>query len=199
MNEANLAIGPGPWTIGHSTHPPEVFVRLLQQHGVEVVVDVRTSPFSRFNPQFNRENLLRGLREEGIQYLFLGEQLGGKPDVDEFYDLEGHVLYGRMAGSPMFECGLAQLVERAQRSRLVVMCSEEDPAGCHRFLLITRVLHDRGVEVTHLRGSGETQRTEAVPTFGGWSDPVYEERSLLDGSVRSSWRSTRPVSRRSRP
>ena len=73
-------------SIGHSTHPLEGFVGLLRQHRVEVVVDVRTSPFSRFNPQFNRDNLLLGLREAGIRYLFLGEELGGKPDGDEFYD-----------------------------------------------------------------------------------------------------------------
>ena len=74
------------------------------------------------------------------------------------------------------------------------MCSEEDPAGCHRFILITRVLRSRGIEVTHIRGNGDIQATEEVHTFNNWSEPVYEEDSLLDGSLRSSWRSSRPVS-----
>ena len=170
-------------------------MELLRGHGVESVADVRTTPFSRFNPQFNRHALERDLPAAGIRYLFLGEELGGRPEGDRFYDQDGHVLYGRMAESPRFESGLARLVERAERSRIVVMCSEEDPAGCHRFLLVTRVLHLRRIEVTHIRGDGSTQRTADVDAFQSWSDPVYEDVSLLDGSVSSSWRSTRPVRR----
>ncbi len=197
MNEADPAgTGDPPLlSIGHSTHPIEVFVALLQGHRVESVADVRSSPFSRLNPQFNRQALERDLRAAGIRYLFLGVELGGRPDGDRFYDQEGHVLYGRVAESPKFESGLARLVERAERSRVAVMCSEENPSGCHRFLLVTRVLYIRGIEVAHIRGDGSVQQTEDVDAFRGWSDPVYEDVSLLDGSVRSSWRSTRPISR----
>ncbi|MXY77154.1 MAG: DUF488 domain-containing protein [Acidimicrobiia bacterium] len=154
-----------------------------------------TTPFSRFNPQFIRQALERGLRAAGIRYLFLGEELGGRPDGDRFYDHEGHVLYGRMAESTRFESGLALLVESAERSRVAIMCSEENPAGCHRFLLVTRVLHDRSIGVAHIRGDGSKQRTEDVDAFQGWSDPVYEDVSLIDGSARSPWRATRPVKR----
>ena len=198
MNEADLARAGGsrPWSIGHSNHPIDVFIDLLRLHEVGDVVDVRTSPFSRFNPQFNRHSLQRDLHTATIGYRFLGEELGGMPQGDEFYDLDGHVLYGRMAQSSSFESGMVRLVERARRSRVAIMCSEEDPAGCHRFLLITRVLHGRGIPVAHIRGSGETQRTEDMETFRDWSDPVYEEMSLFEGSATSTWRSTRPVSRR---
>ena len=168
---------------------------ILLRHAVESVADVRTTPFSRFNPQFNRQALERGLQAAGVRYLFLGEELGGRPDGDRFYDREGHVLYGRVAESPRFQSGLSRLVERAEHSRVAVMCSEENPAGCHRFLLVTRVLHDRGIEVAHIRGDGSTQRTEDVDTVQAWSDPAYEDVSLLDGSVSSSWRSNRPVPR----
>ena len=193
-----LVRGPRLWSVGHSTHPIERFIDLVRLCGVDRVVDVRSSPFSRFNPQFNRHSLRRDLHSAGIGYLFMGETLGGKPEGDEFYDSEGHLLYGRMAESPVFESGMARLNRRAERSRVAVMCSEEDPAGCHRFLLITRVLHGQGIAVTHVRGDGTTQVTEAVEAFPDWSDPVYEEVSLLDGSTRSSWRSTRPVRRESR-
>ena len=201
MNEADLARrgGPSVMSIGHSTHPLGVFVDLLQRNGVEVVVDVRTSPFSRFNPQFNRDNLRLGLREVGIRYIFLGAELGGKPDGDEFYDPDGHVLYGRLARTDLFETGLTRLIEGAKRFRVAIMCSEEDPSECHRFLLVTRALHGEAVEVTHIRGDGRTERTEELSTFEGWSDPVHEEWSLFDESVRSPWRSTRSVSRRGRP
>ncbi|MCE2529274.1 MAG: DUF488 domain-containing protein [Acidimicrobiia bacterium] len=197
MNETDLARAGDPalFSIGHSTHPIEVFVELLRGHEVESVADVRSTPFSRFNPQFNRHALERDLHAAGVRYLFLGEELGGRPDGDRFYDQEGHVLYGRMAESPRFESGLSRLVDRAEASRVAVMCSEEDPAGCHRFLLITRVLHLRGTGVAHIRGDGSRQRTEDVDGSQGWSDPVYEETSLLDGSARSSWKSIRPVTR----
>ena len=168
-------------SIGHSTHPIEVFVEHLRGHAVESVADVRSTPFSRFNPQFNRHALERDLEAAGIRYLFLGEELGGRPDGDRFYDQEGHVLYGRMAESPRFQSDLARLVKRAERSRVAVMCSEEDPAGCHRFLLVTRVLYLRGVDVAHIRGDGSTQRTEDVDSFQDWLDLVYEDVSLLDG------------------
>lgn len=194
MNEADPdRVGsPDLLSIGHSTHPIEVFVELLRGQAVESVADVRTTPFSRFNPQFNRQSLERDLHASSIRYLFLGEELGGRPDGDRFYDHEGRVLYGRMAESRRFESGLSRLAQRAERSRVAVMCSEENPAGCHRFLLVTRVLHDQGIEVTNIRGDGSTQRTEDVDGFQAWSDPVYEDVSLLDGSVSSSWRSTRP-------
>lgn len=197
MNEADpvRAGDPALLSIGHSTHPIEAFVGLLRGHAAESVADVRTTPFSRFNHQFNRKSLERDLHASGIRYLFLGEELGGRPDGDRFYDQEGHVLYGRLAVRPRFQSGLSRLVEWAARSRVAVMCSEENPAGCHRFLLVTRVLHDRGIEVAHIRGDGSTQRTEDMDAFQGWSDPVYERMSLFDGTVRSSWRSTRPVRR----
>ena len=185
-------------SIGHSTHPISGFVGLLRKFRIQVVVDVRTSPFSRFNPQFDRQHFRRELGESGIRYLFMGEELGGKPVGERFYDPDGRVLYGRLAESSLFEDGLQRLTEGATRFRVAMMCSEEDPSRCHRFLLITRVLLDRGVDVTHIRGDGTAKSTEELSTLDGWSDPVHEEPSLFDTSVRSPWRSTRSVSQKSR-
>ncbi len=201
MNEVDLSRrgGCSVMSIGHSTHPLGVFFDLLQRNEVEVVADVRTSPFSRFNPQFNRDSLQLRLRAVGIRYIFLGKELGGKPDRDEFYDPDGHVLYGRLARTDLFKAGLDRLIDRAGRFRVAIMCSEEDPSECHRFLLVTRALQRKRVEVAHIRGNGKTQRTEEMSTFEGWSDPVYEELSLFDTSVRSPWRSTRSVLQRNPP
>ena len=167
-------------------------MELVYQHEIEVVADVRSSPFSRFNPQFNRRVVERAMGDAGKQYLFLGEELGGRPDGEQFYDYGGHVLYGRLAKSPLFESGLVMLTNEAEQSRVAIMCSEDDPAECHRFLLITRVIHDWGIGVTHIRGDGTTQRTEEIHTYAGWM-PEYEQPSFLDESVNSSWRSIRPV------
>ena len=187
------------FSIGHSSQSLESFVGLLEAHDVEVVADVRTAPYSRFNPWFNRRDLQRSLREHGLGYVFLGRELGGRPEGDEFYDPDGHVLYGRMAETTEFKVGLERLLDGATRFRVAMMCSEEDPAECHRFLLITRVLHNQGIRVAHIRKDGTLQRTKDVRTFGDWSVGNAEQASLFGESVRSPWRSTRSVSRGNRP
>ena len=180
----------GLMSIGHSVHPITEFVRLLEENGVGVVADVRSVPYSRFNPQFNRENLRRALRLSGIGYEFYGDELGGRPQGDEYYDPDGHVLYGRMAKTRWFRAGIRRLLELAGDSRVAMMCSEEQPAACHRVLLITKVLLSHSEAVTHIRGDGSTQRTAEVATLG---ERAYAEPSLLDAPMRSSWRSPKPV------
>lgn len=186
---------PGLLSVGHSNHTFDDLVMLLQKHRVEVVADVRTAPYSRYNPQFNSQDLRHGLGEAGIRYVFLGKELGGRPEGDEFYDSDGHVHYGRLAETDSFQSGLSRLVEGGSRYRTAILCSEEDPVGCHRYLLIARALSNRGVDVTHIRGDGALQSTQELPSF----DPEYREATLFGEEVRSSWRSTRSASPRSRP
>ena len=148
-------------SIGHSTQSLEDLVALLQQHRIEVVGDVRTSPFSRFNPQFNRRDLQLGLNEAGIQYVFLGAELGGRPDGDEFYDPDSHVLYGRMAETPEFKAGLSRLLDGTKRFRVAMMCSEEDPveSPSRRLLPVRRQGRpgqSAGVPPQDLRQRGES-------------------------------------------
>ena len=190
---------PRLYSIGHSTQSLESLIGLLNLYDIQVVADVRTAPFSRFNPQFNRRDLEFGLKERGLQYVFLGKGLGGRPNGDEFYDPDGHVLYGRMAETSEFEAGLKMLLDGAQQYRVAMMCSEEDPTDCHRFLLITRVLHTQDVPVVHIRGEGTTQRTQDVASFTDWSAGSLEQASLFDESVRSPWRSTRSASPKRQP
>lgn len=190
---------PQLYSIGHSTQSLESLVGLLNRYDIQVVADVRTAPFSKFNPQFNRRDLEFGLKEEGLQYVFLGKELGGRPDGDEFYDPDGHVLYGRMAGTPEFDAGLKRLLDGVELYRVAMMCSEEDPTNCHRFLLVTRVLYRQDVQVIHIRGDGTTQRTKDVATFADWLAGSLEQASLFDESVRSPWKSTRSVLPRRQP
>ena len=99
------ATGNSIFTIGHSTHSAEAFLTLLLQHGVEAVADVRSSPFSRFNPQFNREALEAFLKENGIRYAFLGKELGARSEDRSCY-IDGRVQYGRLAQTALFQSGL---------------------------------------------------------------------------------------------
>ena len=149
-------------TVGHSNVPIERLLELLKTHGVEVLVDIRSQPFSRYASQFNKEPLQAALRQAGLRYLFLGDCLGGRPSGPEFYDEDGHVLYGKMAEQPSFKAGIDRLLDGAKKLRITLMCGEEDPFECHRRLLVGRVLRTRGVVLLHIRQNWELQTDEQV-------------------------------------
>jgi len=142
------------WTIGHSRHPIERFLALLRQHGVEVVVDARSHPASRFSPQFARRPLERAVGEAGMRYAYLGQALGGRPADPAAYGPDGKLDHDRVERLAAYQRGIEQLLDEAGRARVCVLCAEEDPARCHRRLLIARTVVRRGVRVLHIRGSG---------------------------------------------
>ena len=140
-------------TVGHSNHPLETFVSLLQRHDVTTLADVRSAPYSRFNPQFNRKALDASLLANGIAYLFLGHALGGRPEDRSCYE-DGRVRYDRLARTPLYREGIDQVVETAGVGCLALMCAEREPLDCHRTLLVGRSLAERGVTVTHILVDG---------------------------------------------
>ena len=168
---------PGLFTIGHSNQTLDDFLDLLQQHGIEAVADVRTVPWSRYVPHFNAKALGKALAQRTIEYVPFGRELGGRPEGEEFYDDQGQVLYGRLAASPAFQEGLDRVLARAQTARVALLCSEENPARCHRHLLIGRVLRERGVAVSHIRGDGhlETEADLAAREMSGDLQPTLFE------------------------
>ncbi len=140
-------------TIGHSTLLYERFSELLRQANVTAIVDVRSAPYSRQFPQFNRESLSNELRTDGIAYVFLGKELGGRPSKPEFY-CDGVADYERMSRTAEFGKGLDRVIEGAKKYRIALMCSERDPLDCHRCLLVGRALVHRGIHVGHILGDG---------------------------------------------
>ena len=177
------------FTIGHSNHSVKKFVDLLKGHRIEVLVDTRTRPYSRHAPHFNTKDLEATLSNYGIWYLFLGLELGGRPAGEEFYDMQGRVDYLRVERSQLFLDGIYRLEREILNRRVALLCSEEDPAGCHRRLLIGRVLSERGVAVRHIRGDG------GVQTEGETASHQPALFSEVEVSVRKS---TRLVSRKRR-
>jgi uncharacterized protein (DUF488 family) len=141
-------------TIGHSNHPLDKLVGLLHQHGVEVLVDARSRPYSRFSPHFTRKALERSVPEAQLRYLYLGDVLGGRPESRACYDADGNIDYDRIEAQAFYQRGIERLLDGISKFRVCVMCAEEDPGRCHRRLLITRTLVRRGVEVRHIRGTG---------------------------------------------
>ncbi len=149
------------YTIGHSNHPLEHFLDLLHEREVTCLVDVRSSPYSRYATQFNREALEHPLRREGIAYHWLGDVLGGRlvlPIAGE----SGHDFYQRLTTDPRFARGLAELQTLADTEPVVVMCSEGDPLRCHRTIIIGRELEQRGWNVLHISPDGHTMDQRAV-------------------------------------
>ena len=143
------------YTIGHSNHPIEHFVCLLQQHGIQALADVRSNPYSRFNPQFNREKLQASLAAAGgIRYVFLGEELGARSKDPACYDAEGRVSYTRLAQTPLFRQGIDRLQTGRQQLRIAIMCAERNPLECHRTILVSRELEKVGIPVTHILHDG---------------------------------------------
>ncbi len=150
------------FTIGHSNHPAEHFVDLLRQHGIATLADVRSLPYSRWAPQFRKEALAHSLGDAGIEYVFLGRELGGRPDGAEFYTADGKVDYARRALAADFQAGIAQLLELAGSRPTAFMCAEENPGRCHRRLLVTPTLVERDIAVVHIRGDGRLEAEGAA-------------------------------------
>ena len=189
------------YSIGHSNQPMEAFLELLNRHSIQALIDVRSHPYSRYVPHFNGPVLAHAAGHVNIQYLFMGKELGGRPDGEEFYDADDYVMYSRVAESPLFLKGIKHLGEVGKASKVAIMCSEEDPTACHRHLLIGRVLAQQGINLLHIRGDGHIQTAEELASLEEM--PLYEQLSLLDEQTPgrkdregSEWRSIRPVSRR---
>jgi len=180
------------FTLGHSNHASETWLALVRQHQIEVVVDTRSSPYSKYAPHFDKEIMQRSLEQAGTRYLFLGAELGGRPANPDYYDASGHVLYSRLRDDARFKAAVARLEAGMERFRVALVCGEEDPAHCHRRLLIGRVLTERGHTMLHIRGDGRIETDETVAAASGKS-LVGVQRELFAEIEEDKWRSTASV------
>ena len=144
------------FTIGHSTHSIENFIQLLKMRGITAIADVRSAPYSRFQPQFNRESLAQSLIDSGIEYVFVGDSIGGRSQNPDDYE-NNRVVYSRLKRSPYFENGIARVIAGSQNFKIALMCSEKEPIECHRTLLVGQTLVELGQEVTHIHGDGSLE------------------------------------------
>lgn len=165
------------YSIGHSNHEIGPFLRLLQQAGVAAVADVRSQPYSRRLPHYNRPDLEERLRAHGLAYVFLGEYLGGRPEDMDLYHADGRVNYELVRKSYLFQQGLERLARDLETRSIAMLCSEEDPLDCHRGLMIAPALLEIGILTIHLRGNGSVESMEAM-----------EDRLLQETGVGASFR-----------
>ena len=169
------------YTIGHSNHHFDKFAGLLRDHGIELLVDVRSTPYSRYSPHFNKDSFITFLPKHNIEYVYSGKHLGGRPTDPSCYknkrlpkegaDYLHEVDYPQVMLRPWFVKGIQRLVELTEHNTVAVMCSEEDPANCHRHHLIAQYLLAEypEIDIQHIRGDGT----------------VYGARSILKSVVDS--------------
>jgi uncharacterized protein (DUF488 family) len=178
-------------TIGHSNHSLDKFIQLLDENGIMQLVDVRSAPYSRFHPQFNKEDLERGLAPHYIQYAYAGKFLGGRPSDPTCYknrllpsddaDYLHEVDYPEVMKRPWFIQGINRLLELADQDLTAIMCSEENPAECHRHHLIAKYLISEHpeVDVHHIRGDGVVFRAKSLSV--SVNEPDVKQLSFFEG------------------
>ena len=142
------------FTIGHSNHSWNEFVKLLLRHRISAVADVRSSPYSRYATHFNHDQLRKVLEDIGIGYTFLGAELGGRPEDPYYYDSQGQVQYDLIAGTASFGDGLTEIIRQSNEKRVTLLCAEREPLECHRTLLVAKNLATRNVAIKHILVDG---------------------------------------------
>lgn len=147
------------FTIGHSNHSIEQFLNLLNQHGVTAIADVRSSPYSRRFPHFNQAFLRSALSSEDISYVFLGDQLGARPQNLDCH-VDGQARYELIAATEAFDAGLDRIAKGAMHYQIALMCAEQDPITCHRAILVCRHLRANGFEIQHILKTGNLESHE---------------------------------------
>jgi uncharacterized protein (DUF488 family) len=147
------------YTVGHSNHSIEKFIGLLTANGITAVADVRSRPFSRRHPHFNKERLAAALTQHGIAYVFLGKELGARSEDPSCYE-NGKVQYPRLAATSAFMAGIERVLAGAAKFRVALMCAEKEPLDCHRTLLVSRALESVGASVAHILADGSVEPQE---------------------------------------
>jgi uncharacterized protein (DUF488 family) len=162
------------FTIGHGGQTAEELLEHLQRHDVQYVVDVRSSPYSRFQPHFSQDPLSALLTRHGLRYVFMGAELGGRPDDPDCY-IDGRVDYDTVRTKAFFRRGIDRLHSaQAQRFRVCLLCSEGKPWQCHRAKLIGVTLLDDGIDVLHILPTGETcPQDEAIRELTGGQESLF--------------------------
>ncbi|MBD3217377.1 MAG: DUF488 family protein [candidate division Zixibacteria bacterium] len=143
------------YTIGYGSLAIEDFLGLLKKSGIRILVDIRSKPYSKARPEYRKKELDRAVRQEGLEYSFLGDKLGGMPEDDTFYDSEGNVDYALLQDSPVYNQGIMELIASAEKSDICIMCAEALPERCHRGFLISETLYTSGIETKHILHDGK--------------------------------------------
>ncbi len=137
------------YTIGYSAHTIESFILSLEKFNVTAIADVRSQPYSKFKPDFNKEDLKKSLKNRGIYYVFLGDNIGARINAPECYK-NGQVDYQLISEHPLFQKGIERLLKGMEKYSIALMCAEKDPINCHRTILICKHLKTYQIQINHI-------------------------------------------------
>lgn len=144
------------YTVGHSNHTIQRFVELLTMNDISAIADVRSSPFSKHNPQFNKDALSSALRRQNIAYVFVGKELGARSEDPTCY-VNGQVSYQKISETALFESGIERVLKGMRNYKVALMCAEKEPLDCHRTLLVGRALEKKGIAISHILADGSVE------------------------------------------
>lgn len=171
------------YTIGYGNRSIEDFVKLLQDYDIRFLVDVRSQPYSRFNPDFSKDALEKRLKQHSIRYIFMGDTLGGRPKDSSCY-VDNRVDYSRVREKLFFQKGISYLhTAWGKQLRIALMCSEAKPQECHRTKLIGNILTEQNIDVAHIDEAGATKTQLQINQLLTDGQPtLFPEESLVTTS-----------------
>ena len=189
MNNARI------YTIGHSNHGIESFISLLKLASIDMIVDVRSAPFSKMYPHFNRNTLEAVLKDKEIGYLFLGDLIGGRSRYKSDYE-NGQVVYSRLADKDEYKATIKRVFDGSAKFIIALMCSEKEPLDCHRTLLVSQSLTELGAQIAHIHADGQIEsqsdvlsrllrnyNLDAPDLFGAETDRLLEAISKQEKKI----------------
>ena len=151
------------FTIGHSVHKPKDFINLLKKFDINCIVDVRSTPYSKFNPTFNLENIRVMLKGAGIYYISMGKELGARRDDKSLYHKDGYLDFEKVRKDEFFLKGIDRVKDGISKNyKIALMCSEKDPFNCHRCILVAKEFYDQGYEVKNILPNGDILTQEQI-------------------------------------
>ena len=166
------------FTIGHSQHTPEYFADLLKKYGINYVLDVRSTPYSKYAEQFNKENIYSFLAKNNIKYSYMGKYFGARPMELDLYSLEGYLDFEKVTHSEKFHIGMENVILGLERgNRIALMCTEKSPFDCHRAIMVARAFDVNGIEVNHILSDGNIQTQRELDE--SLLDTYYSDRDQL--------------------
>lgn len=172
------------FTIGHSNHNIEKFIALLKEHHVTAIADVRSSPYSRHLSHFNQVELKCSLKKVGINYVFLGNELGARPKEENCY-VNGKAIYEKIAAKKLFAEGIERIIKGSRKYYIALMCAEKDPITCHRAVLVCQHLRNHDLDINHIHQDSNLeshqQLEDRLLDLNGYNKP--RQLSLFEQSV----------------
>lgn len=151
------------YSIGHTNNSLEKFFKMIRVNKINCIVDVRSTPFSKFTPQFNQDSLKKSLNKIGIYYIHMGTEFGARRKDKSLYTEDGYLDFEKTRKSAEFIGGICRLEEGCKKGFVIsLMCTEKDPFDCHRAIMVSKGLKDNGFIVKHILPNLQIQTQDTI-------------------------------------